>query len=773
MKHLPALALLFLAANLNASFAQSAAATHDTPMADVEEQKEGDWTDGRWQKTDVGQFLSGTIATPGKPTYKGIAIKLGEHTEATICFDTDLLRVSAGWTGGFVKPDAARYGLIKPLAVSGEVVFTTPTMPGWSKDGNFADPRPRPFGPLPRDRAKYRGLYLSGSRVVLHYTVGEAEVWESPWCESHETTHTITRTLEISPAEAPMELLVCDVPGAVPEIVIVGGGRFSILRNGDSVTAIGVKGHNSIQPRLTPEGRALLVIPSHQVTVRAKLFLWKGTASGLAEFAALVKPSPAPEDLTALTRGGPPRWDKPLVTRGQVDLAAGAFAIDTLTMPYQNPWNALMFAGGHGFFPNGDAAVCTVHGDVWRVSGIDVKLARLTWKRFATGLFQPLGLKIVNGKVHVLGRDQITVLEDLNNDGEADHYVNFNNDAEIDANGHGYATCLETDAAGNFYYLLCGSSTAHGGSLLRVSRDGAKLDVIATGFRNPNGLGVGPDDTLTVADQEGEWVPSTRLDVMKPGGFYGYMPMHHRTAKPETYDPPLCWMPKIADNSAGGQVWVTSDKWGVLQGQMLHLSYGHCSMLLVLRESVGGQIQGGVVPLPGRFLSGVMRGAFHPRDGHLYVTGLRGWQTSAVRDGCFQRVRCQPDKLQFPVALTAHTNGLRVTFNEPLDPKTAEEAGSYDAQRWNYRWTASYGSKDWSVANPEKQGRDTLTITSAKLSSDGRSVFLQIQDLRPVMQMQLRYNVNSGEGKTLRGEVYHTIHQLGAAGEASGASEQK
>src|SRR5437763_11083596 len=96
--------------------------------------------------------------------------------------------------------------------------------------------------------------------------------------------------------------------------------------------------------------------------------------------------------------------------------------IVTLTIPYQNPWNALMFTSGHDFFENGDAAVCTAHGDVWRVSGINEKLEKLVWKRFATGLFQPLGLKIVNDRVYVTGRDQITILHDLNGDGEADFY---------------------------------------------------------------------------------------------------------------------------------------------------------------------------------------------------------------------------------------------------------------------------------------------------------------------------------------------------------------
>ena len=38
----------------------------------------------------------------------------------------------------------------------------------------------------------------------------------------------------------------------------------------------------------------------------------------------------------------------------------------------------------------------------------------VTWRRYASGLSHALGLRIVNDTVHVLGRDQITRLHDLN-----------------------------------------------------------------------------------------------------------------------------------------------------------------------------------------------------------------------------------------------------------------------------------------------------------------------------------------------------------------------
>ena len=46
------------------------------------------------------------------------------------------------------------------------------------------------------------------------------------------------------------------------------------------------------------------------------------------------------------------------------------------------------------------------------------------------------------------------------------------------------------------------------------------------------------------------------------------------------------------DNSSGGQVWVTSDKWGPLKGQLLHLSYGRVSLFHDAQEKVSGDDAG-------------------------------------------------------------------------------------------------------------------------------------------------------------------------------------
>ena len=668
---------------------------------DIPQQKEADWVDARYAKVKLGLFVSGHISTPKGSVHKGIAIRVGEKGEGTMVFDTDLCAWRAGWTGGFIKTDPARYGLIRALKPDGKIIFSNPAVPGVADvNGSYADPRSPKSGPLPVEHAQYKGLHVNGSRIVVRYDLAGMEIYDSPWMNKEKDgTARFNRRLVIKQKSNVLK----------------------IYQLQDAATKINI--HELLRQK--PLGRS------------------------------------DSEKLKGFIGPGSQRWGEPIVTQGIVDMRKTAFAIDTITVPYKNRFNALFFTAGHDFTSNGDCYVATVHGDVWKVTGIDAELKAVKWHRFATGLYQPLGLRVVKDQVYVLGRDQITQLHDYNKDGEADYYETFNNDIMIGGGGHSYATCLETDPEGNFYFIRCAEGTPHGGVLIKVSADGGELSVVATGFRNPNGLGVGPNGVITAADQQGGWVPETRLDVIKPGGFYGYMPMHKRKVAPTMYDPPLMWIPRVLDNSAGGQVWVPKGKWGSLGGELMHFSYGRCTMMHIVRDGANG----GAVPLPGRFLSGACRGRFNSKDGHLYVTGLLGWQTSAIRDGCLQRVRFTGEQLQQPIRMKIHSNGISLTFGTALDKNIAEKKDSWSAEQWNYKWTAAYGSKDWSVTNPNKQGRDPVSIRSAKLSPDGRTVLLQISKVVPAHSMAIKYNLDTVNGKIFRGTFHLTINQTGPAHE--------
>ena len=718
-----------------------------------------------WNVMDYGPFLSHTITAPlpaGNVAVKGIAIRLGKPggPRAAMLFDTELCRAAAGWTGGFLNLNGVAFDGqhgVNP-SVRGKQLFGTKVVPGWaSPEARLDDPRPRitdqnanlPYGPLPREWAKYKGLYVHGDQVVLSYSVGGAvDVLELPGVEWIGESVVITRTLKVAGHERELLLRLAEVIGADLSVKLAG-----VPPNMDAI----------IEGR---DGALYLRLPARREPVLLKLLIGAGV-KGEPEATPLVDPE-------TLTKGGPARWGQTVETKGTPgESKDAAYVVDTLTPPETNPYKSWVRFGGLDFFPDGNsAALSTWNGDVWTCSGIDDKLEKLTWRRAASGMFQTLGLKIVDDKVYTLGRDQITRLHDLTGDGEFDFYENFNNDVAVTPAFHEFAFDLQTDPDGNFYFVKGGGVRAggsgfeprspHQGCVLRVSKDGSKLDVYATGLRAPNGMGVSPTGQVTTGDNQGTWTPVCRINWVKQGGFYGVVDLAHRDPRPAQTDNPLCWLPTGIDNSAGAQVWVTSDKWGPFQGHLLHTSYGQCALFKVLHEDAGnGEVQGGVVRFPLKFDSGVMRGRVNPKDGQVYLAGLKGWQTNAAKDACFQRVRYTGKPANMPTGLKIKETGVEITFTDPLDAETANDADSYGVEQWNYVWSGEYGSPEVSAADPSKKEHDTVEVKSAKLSADGKTVFLEIPGIRPVMQMKIQINLDSADGRELEWEIYNTINRVG------------
>ena len=744
----------------------------------------------QWGRMDYGPFLSHTIGAPepaGNMTLKGIAVRL-DGGKAGMLFDTQLLRVSAAWTGGFLDLKGVAFDGShgpNPATAGAFRVGTEPKL-GWGQRGpnGFDDRRANPNVPFPKELLHYKGLYRHGDRVVFSYSVGGTDVLEMPAVEGGGDDAVFTRTFWVAPSKESLTLAFADVKGPVARSIgdplVVQSGEDALAA---TVSGLGDPGWYGTSSEGLKKHRQAITLPPHDQPLSFVLAVWAGKIERYRKTPAIkqaVVRERKPEDLRALTRGGPALWPQKVEIKGKLGAPsatepnAAAYVVDTITPPFQNPWNSWIRFGGFDFFPDGkSAALCTWSGDVWVVSGIDDKLEKLTWKRYAAGLFQPLGLKIVDGKVYVHGRDRITRLHDLNNDGEADFYESFNNDLMVTPGFHEFNFDLHTDPAGNFYFIKAGpvnpggggfgKITPHNGSLMRVSRDGSTLDVVATGFRAPNGIGVGPNGELTSGDNQGTWTPVCRLNWIKPGGFYGVVDLAHREQPPTRTDNPLCWLPYSWDNSSGSQVWVTSDKWGKeFKDDLLHLSYGKCKLFKVLIDrSDSAEVQGGVVRFPLKFDSGVMRARVNPADGQVYVAGLRGWQSDAATDACFQRVRYTGKPLYMADAMKVKPNGIEITFTQPLDPEVANDPGSYGIEQWNYRWTGEYGSDEYSVKNPTSKGRDAVEVKSAKLLPDGKTVFLELADLRPVMQMLIRYDLEAKDGTVMRDEIACTVNAVG------------
>lgn len=738
---------------------------------------------GKGFDTDYGPFLSYTInckpmaaKSDDNIALKGIAIRLGRQTEATVCFDTELVRYAAGWTGGFLdisKTHLTSYKGSLEAFISGKPQFSTRSIPGWSMTDDFKDPRPLHAGPLPANWAKFKGLYQHGEQVILNYTVGGTEIFELPGFEVTNGITTWTRTFHIEKSSSPLTLYLCEVEGAADDVITLRAGANHIIsaRNKTPEMAGIVWPRTSAEMpelRVAEKTRLECKIPALRTPTVFTVFVSVSCPTNTSTDAIPPRWNQALLDPKGLCQGGPARWTTSIVTKGKLGNTTGPYVVDTLVVPEINPWKSWLRFVAFDFFSDGRAAVSTWNGDVWIVSGIDDKLERLTWKRFAAGLFEPLGLKIVDDQIFVLCRDRLARLHDLNNDGEADYYESFNSDAPVGPSYHAFAFDLQTDRARSFYYTRCGQKVDPAlplnGGMVKISKDGTKAELIATGLRAANGVSIGPNDEITCSDNQGNWIPSSRINLIRPGGFYGYVPHARMAATPSDYEKPICWLPQAIDNSSGGQVWVTGDKWGPLKGQLLHTSYGKGTLFLVLMEDINGQAQGGVVQFPLRFDSGIMRARFHPLDEQLYVCGLKGWQTAGARDAAFQRVRYTSKPVNMPCEMHVTRGGIQLKFTCPLDEASATDDQNYAIEQWNYKWSEEYGSPDFSVTNPNQKGRDSMRIQSVKLLSDRQTILLKMAGIKPVMQMKIQFRIKAADGSPIAHEIYNTINRVEQGG---------
>ena len=707
-----------------------------------------------WVAMDYGPSLMNTYEVGPGPNiaYKGIAVRLDAGTGGVsrgnrwAVFDHDTLRYAAAWSGeGFIDWKGIHFNgqhQIHPKVV-GEQHVVNSVGPGWAdpQTGSFDDPRflgrdHRPYGPLPRSWAKFKGVYAYADQSVIEYTVGDATILEVEGVEqSNDKRNTVfTRTLEIGKSSRDLHARIAS--SADVAVGVVGDGRASIANR---------------------DGWNVLSVPAAATPTGLKVLMLKGAANDVD---AIAKTTSAPQPLKPLTKGGPRRWPELLKTTVTFGKNDGPFAVDIFETPERNPWNAQLRLTGFDFFPDGkQMAVCAWDGDVWVVSGIDHPETGLTWRRIASGLFQPLGLKFRDGEIFVCCRDQIVKLHDLNGDGETDYYECFNNDHQVTEHFHEFAMGLQTDAKGNFYYAKSGrhalpALVPHHGTLLRVSKDGQQTEILATGFRAANGVCLNPDGTYFVTDQEGFWTPKNRINRVEEGGFYGNLWGYTDITDTSNgaMKQPLCWITNAFDRSPAELIWVPKKTWGPLAGKLLNTSYGMGKVFVVPHETVNGQAQGGMcsLPLP-TFPTGVMRPRFHPTDGGLYLCGMYAWAGNQTAAGGFYRVRYTGKPADLPLGLKAKAGSVEIIFSDTLDPSI--DPKNFEVKVWGLERSEKYGS-DHIDEHP-------LNVANATILADGKTVRLDLPDLEPTWCMEIQYRLKGDDGRAVIGVIHNTIHELG------------
>jgi cytochrome c2 len=301
----------------------------------------------------------------------------------------------------------------------------------------------------------------------------------------------------------------------------------------------------------------------------------------------------------------------------------------------------------------------------------------------------------------------------------------------------------------------------HNGTILRISADGRRFTLLGHGFRQPN-LGVNTRTGLvTASDQQGHYVPSTPIHIVRDAQFYGFLSDKlPREVYPAPIADPLTWIPHTANQSALSQVWLFGARMGPLNDSLVHIGFNNPEIFRVLLNERTERLQAAVVSVTRGFDTPPLNGSVNPMDGQLYIAGFQisGWGTTASRLTGMGRVRYTGAPSTVPRELVPMDKGVLVRFDVPLDVRKAVDPDNYSLTSWHYKRTYQYGSPQYKADGTT--GIDRLPASSAYLSKDGRSVFIGVPNMRPVMQMRLAWSLSTADGKSFQESAYFTPYEL-------------
>ncbi|MBI4570008.1 MAG: DUF1080 domain-containing protein [Planctomycetes bacterium] len=399
--------------------------------------------------------------------------------------------------------------------------------------------------------------------------------------------------------------------------------------------------------------------------------------------------------------------------------------------------------GGLDFLPDGRMVITTWDpiGAVYflsNVAGDDPDA--ITVHRFAAGLAEPLGVKVVEGRIFVLQKQELTELIDHDGDGVADEYRCVCSGWNVTANFHEFAFGL-VYKDGFFYANLAVAINPGGattvpqvqgrGCVLRISAKDGTFQAIAGGLRTPNGIGLGVDGEIFITDNQGDWLPSSKLLHVKPGRFFNSYLTPPGPFEKQPITPPVVWLPHgEIGNSPSNPVLVEK---GAYAGQMLHGDVTHGGVKRVFVEKVNGEYQGCVFRFTQGLEAGVNRIAWGP-DGSLYVGGIGStgnWGQTGKRRYGLERLTPNGKTAFEMLAVRARQGGFEIEMTEPFaDPDLAGDPANYRVEQWRYKPTTSYGGP--------KIDRTVMAVKAVSLSPDLKTAALEIDGLKESYVAHLR-----------------------------------
>ena len=673
-------------------------------------------------------------------TPRGILLKLNKGAWA--CFDRDLLRVSAIWTGGDFElktmsqvsyPGTGKKSSGFPK-IAGKLQYSTGIYSGLSTSKKFIDPRKTRLGEMPK--GKWLGIKLSGKDTILKYAYNDLLV-DEVISELGEDVFSRRFTFFKDPLSLSLVLFQKSSFKALKK-----SKNIYEIQDGAKKVSLAVSGGDI---ELSSDGKVILKTKGKSCEVRFSYnqeLLLKSLTIKEKRFSAKK------------------RWPQQVTTRAVLGDGKDSYTVDKIELPLKNPWRRSLRIASVDFFKSGRAAAVTFDGDVWLIDGLKSSLSKIKWTRFASGIYSPLSLKIHKEKIFVFGRDQITRLHDSNGNGEADFYENYSTAFLQAMNSRDFSMDMVIDEQENIFLAKGGIQnmggklanrdfyiSAHAGSIIRIFNKGKSAEVFADGFREPF-LGYNPlKKQLYATDQQGHYIPATPILAVKKDGYYGHEPSNYRKLKTTTE--PATWIPHRVDNSAAGMTFVSSRKMGPLNNRMTLQSYGKMASFLVYE----GEGFSGVSRIPGIASFALLKGAVNPLDGQLYVTGFKIYSHSSKDLSGLARVRYTGKKVNFPVELSVYQEGIELTFDEALGKKELENLSNYQVQRWNYQRTSKYGSGHYMLDSAP--GEESIVVARVISNQQLNKVLLVIPGMKVVDQMSVVYNLPSKKS-----EIYLSVSKL-------------
>lgn len=422
--------------------------------------------------------------------------------------------------------------------------------------------------------------------------------------------------------------------------------------------------------------------------------------------------------------------------------------------------------GGMDFLPDGRLVVSTWDpaGSVYILDNVQSgDPSKITEKRIAAGLAEPLGLKVVDGEIYVLQKQELTKLVDTNGDDMIDEYQTLSNDWRVSANFHEFAFGL-VYKDGFFYGTLAtainpgGASTQpqipDRGKVFKVSKETGATELIASGLRTPNGIGIGVDGEIFVADNQGDWLPASKIVHIQPGGWYGSRSVDFAGTEGMKENLPVVWLPQ--DEIGNSPSMPLHIKDGPYKGQMMHGEVTNGGIKRVFVEKVNGEYQGALFRFVQGLEAGVNRLVWGP-DGALYVGGIGSsgnWQHDGKLWYGLQRLEYNEESAFEMLAVRAKSNGVEIEFTEPLQPGDGWNKDDYEVRQWYYKPTENYGGP--------KLDDHRLNVRSVNVSEDRRKVFLELDgmDSNHVVYLRLAPFVSELNHEIWTTECWYTMNSI-------------